>query len=156
MTEDTLSRRTFATHSIKAVLSGSLLTLVLQGCSGGSEDTGTGPIDPTGTSDLTLTLDLDAPQYAALKTVGGAIKVAAKGQLPLIVIQASAGTYLAFSSQCPHEGCEVNLPNSKGVLVCPCHGSQFDLQGNKLKGPTPRGLAGFSISLQEGKLEVTL
>lgn len=156
MAEDTLSRRTFAAHSIKAALSGSLLTLVLQGCGSGAEDTATGPLPPSGASDSTLTLDLADPQYAALKTAGGAVKVAAKGRLPLIVIQASAGTYLAFSSQCPHEGCEVNLPNSRGVLICPCHGSQFDLQGKKLQGPTPRGLVSFAVSLQEGQLNLTL
>ncbi len=156
MNEDPLSRRTFAAHSLTAALSGSLLTLVLHGCDNGSEETPANPVAPTEASDSALTLDLNDPRYAALKNVGGAVKVAVQGRMPLIVIQASAGTYLAFSSQCPHDGCEVNLPNSRGVLICPCHRSQFDLQGNKLAGPTPRGLVDFAVSTREGNLTVAL
>jgi len=44
-----------------------------------------------------------------------------------------------FSSHCTHLGCEINrLENNK--LVCPCHGSEFDLDGNAVKGPAYKSL----------------
>ncbi len=44
-----------------------------------------------------------------------------------------------FSSHCTHLGCEINrLENNK--LVCPCHGSEFDLDGNAVKGPAYKRL----------------
>ncbi len=39
-----------------------------------------------------------------------------------------------LSSHCTHLGCTINKEEN-GRLVCPCHGSEFDLDGNVMKGP---------------------
>jgi len=44
-----------------------------------------------------------------------------------------------FSSRCPHLGCRISSAEN-GELVCPCHGSRFDLAGKNLKGPANRSL----------------
>ncbi len=44
-----------------------------------------------------------------------------------------------FSSKCTHLGCQINKAQD-GVLICPCHGSKFDLQGKALKGPANKKL----------------
>jgi len=44
-----------------------------------------------------------------------------------------------FSSRCPHLGCRISAVEN-GELVCPCHGSRFDLAGKNLKGPANRSL----------------
>lgn len=44
-----------------------------------------------------------------------------------------------FSSRCPHLGCRISSAEN-GQLVCPCHGSHFDLKGKNLKGPANRPL----------------
>lgn len=44
-----------------------------------------------------------------------------------------------FSSYCTHLGCRIqNFEN--GQLICPCHGSSFDLNGNPQKGPATKQL----------------
>lgn len=48
-------------------------------------------------------------------------------------------TQSIFSSRCPHLGCRINS-SENGQLVCPCHGSRFDLDGKELKGPANRSL----------------
>jgi menaquinol-cytochrome c reductase iron-sulfur subunit len=46
----------------------------------------------------------------------------------------------AWSTTCPHLGCAIDKPASGQGFVCPCHDSQFDAAGNRLTGPSPRGL----------------
>jgi thiosulfate dehydrogenase [quinone] large subunit len=53
---------------------------------------------------------------------------------PILIVRRSAEEYLALSMQCTHEGCPINPP-VRGVMMCPCHGSQFDLSGQVRRGP---------------------
>lgn len=43
-----------------------------------------------------------------------------------------------FSAVCPHLGCTIDA--SKDGFACPCHGSSWGANGDKVAGPTPRGL----------------
>jgi Rieske Fe-S protein len=43
-----------------------------------------------------------------------------------------------FTAVCPHLGCTVNARQE--AFVCACHNSKWDVAGNALAGPTPRGL----------------
>jgi cytochrome b6-f complex iron-sulfur subunit len=59
----------------------------------------------------------------------------------------------AISTTCTHLGCIV-APSATG-FQCPCHGSQFDVDGNVTGGPAPKPLAWYSVSLTpSGELEV--
>ena len=62
-----------------------------------------------------------------------------------------------FSSTCSHLGCRINRAEGK-ELVCPCHGSRFDLKGNVAHGPADRGLRSLPFSLDriKGFLNITL
>ncbi len=44
-----------------------------------------------------------------------------------------------LSAHCTHLGCKIN-ETANGKLVCPCHGSEYDLDGNVLKGPAYKSL----------------
>ncbi|MFK5854884.1 MAG: Rieske (2Fe-2S) protein [Bacteroidota bacterium] len=44
-----------------------------------------------------------------------------------------------LSSRCTHLGCKINEAVDN-KLLCPCHGSTFDLKGNATKGPANRPL----------------
>ncbi|MEV6770114.1 Rieske (2Fe-2S) protein [Nocardia sp. NPDC051030] len=68
-----------------------------------------------------------------------------------VVTQPSAGTYLAFSSVCTHQGCAVNSL-SGGTINCPCHGSRFALDGSVVSGPATRSLVAREVSVQDGQL----
>ena len=52
----------------------------------------------------------------------------------ILVIRITHDTYSALSTQCTHEGCPVNKP-ANGIITCPCHGSQYRLDGTVLHGP---------------------
>ena len=76
--------------------------------------------------------------------VGGGKVFAAK---KVVVTQPSAGTFKAFSSVCPHAGCDVNEVKG-GTINCPCHGSKFAIaDGSVTAGPSPRGLPSVRIAV---------
>ena len=64
---------------------------------------------------------------------------------------------LVYSAACTHTGCEVNgWQESAGHLVCPCHGSEFDVAdaARVVNGPAPRPLAMLRVALEDGVLQV--
>ena len=58
----------------------------------------------------------------------------------LWLIQDDRGWY-ALSDICTHLGCRPGLDQINKLLICPCHGSRFDLQGFPTKGPATRPLS---------------
>jgi thiosulfate dehydrogenase [quinone] large subunit len=66
---------------------------------------------------------------------------------PSIVIQRTAGKFVAFDAVCPHAGCTVQYDQSAAVLVCPCHGSQFNAATGAVEtGPAATGLNPITIA----------
>jgi Rieske Fe-S protein len=62
-----------------------------------------------------------------------------------VITQPVAGTFKAFSTVCPHAGCNVNKIDA-GVISCPCHGSQFSVKdGSVVQGPATTGLTGKNV-----------
>jgi len=83
-------------------------------------------------------------------------------------------SFTIMSSRCTHVGCptqpngplfsaqrraertqngEVGLvPTQPSGFGCPCHGSQFDNEGNRTAGPAPRALDRYEFSIREGHL----
>ncbi|HYY12181.1 MAG TPA: Rieske (2Fe-2S) protein [Kineosporiaceae bacterium] len=78
--------------------------------------------------------------------VGGAVSAQAPtGQV--IVAQPAAGQVVAFSAICPHAGCKVAPSGSQ--LVCPCHGSRFEVAtGKVLNGPAKVDLKSVPVKVQ--------
>ena len=60
----------------------------------------------------------------------------------------NANDYLfALSQKCPHLGCHVPYCESSGRFECPCHGSIYDLAGEYIAGPAPRGMDRYEVTL---------
>ncbi|MDD5544520.1 MAG: Rieske (2Fe-2S) protein [Acidobacteriia bacterium] len=57
-----------------------------------------------------------------------------------------------FSATCPHLGCTVNVAASG--FVCPCHGSAWDANGQRVGGPALRGLDTLNTRIEDGILKV--
>lgn len=55
------------------------------------------------------------------------------------IIVNNNGTTTAFSAHCTHLGCKIDKMEGER-FVCPCHGSQYDLNGKVLKGPAYKDL----------------
>ena len=65
----------------------------------------------------------------------------------IIVVQASAGQYVAFSAACPHACCDVSYSSGGGqwVFRCPCHGAQFDITGASAGIRTSQSLTALNV-----------
>jgi len=65
-------------------------------------------------------------------------------------------TTAVFSSHCTHLGCKIS-GTSSGKLVCPCHGSEYDTNGNVVRGPAFKSLkkVPFKISADGNQIEIT-
>lgn len=77
-------------------------------------------------------------------------KVAGKVDYPAINM-----TFVLFSAICPHLGCRYDWNPGAKKFICPCHGSQFGIQGEHLAGPAPRGLDPLPLREKNGKAEIT-
>ncbi len=78
--------------------------------------------------------------------VGGAVAATLNGA-PVIVAQPTAGTAVAFSAACTHQGCPVAPEGVK--LNCSCHGSVFNaLTGAVEKGPATASLKAVDVAVK--------
>ena len=57
----------------------------------------------------------------------------------------------ALYKVCPHLGCLYSWSDQDGKFICPCHGSQYELDGDYIQGPAPRSLDRFSIRIVDGE-----
>ena len=48
---------------------------------------------------------------------------------------------------CTHLGCLYNWNGQENRFICPCHGSQFEANGDYIAGPAPRSLDRFVIQI---------
>ena len=70
----------------------------------------------------------------------------------LIVTQPTAGKFNGFNAGCTHTTCPVTNFDTKGKMVCECHGGEFDLDGKAIKAPARRPLNPQPIVVEKGKI----
>jgi Rieske Fe-S protein len=58
----------------------------------------------------------------------------------IIVVQESAGQYVALSAMCPHQWCDVQYDGPGQGFTCPCHQAHFDITGKSAGIRTSRPL----------------
>ncbi|MEO6913964.1 MAG: ubiquinol-cytochrome c reductase iron-sulfur subunit, partial [Candidatus Baltobacteraceae bacterium] len=63
--------------------------------------------------------------------------------------------FVIFSPICPHLGCRFDWSAVSNKFLCPCHGSQYTLDGTHVAGPAPRGLDPLPLREQSGMAEIT-
>jgi len=59
----------------------------------------------------------------------------------------------AASARCTHKGCTLKASGAL-ALKCPCHGSEFDINGIPTGGPAKTPLFRYAIMLKDGKVIV--
>lgn len=47
--------------------------------------------------------------------------------MPAYLLQPAAGTFIAYSSKCTHQGCVVDAFPDANAFKCACHGAKYDL-----------------------------
>ncbi len=65
------------------------------------------------------------------------------------------GKIKVFSPVCTHMRCNI-ITQRDGLLVCPCHGSRFDMDGNVVKGPATRNLDELTFSVKNDKIIIEI
>lgn len=68
------------------------------------------------------------------------------------VVKLSESEVVAYSPQCTHLGCAYHFEETKGEFVCPCHATNFSIDGRVLAGPAPRPLDRFPVKVQGSRL----
>lgn len=89
-------------------------------------------------------IQLSLGQYPELAKPDGAVKLQPDGQDEPIYLLVNGSNFVAVSPICTHRGCTVDVHGER--LVCPCHGSTYDREGNVLKGPAQRALTKYSLT----------
>lgn len=83
--------------------------------------------------------------------VGGAVSAKSPDGAPIVVAQPTAGTAVAFSAICTHQGCTV--APSGNQFTCPCHGSVFaGADGARVSGPAQRPLNPVPVQVVDGQV----
>ncbi len=70
----------------------------------------------------------------------------------IALMQHDDGILQALGMTCSHLGCQVR-PGG-GFLVCPCHGSTFDLRGEVVRGPAQRALNRYIVTEKNGRITI--
>lgn len=142
-----ISRKDFLKKT--ALLSGSMILLpameTLTGCSASGELSKV-TVSPEGVIKYKITGRLKNPGDGELLEL---VKTDSK----ILLIKKQGNTFTALNPVCTHRGCE--LIKRKDFLECPCHGSEFDLNGKVLKGPADDPLLSFAAEF-DGKNTVTI
>jgi Rieske Fe-S protein len=92
------------------------------------------------------TASVVAAKAGELKPNSG--KVFKFGSKPGIVIRTSEGELAAFNAVCTHLDCTVQFKTDTSQLWCACHNGTYDLSGNVVSGPPPRGLEKFAVNVR--------
>ncbi len=99
--------------------------------------------------------------HPVLASVGGSVVVRVPGGTgdaeEIVVTRTGASTAAAASALCPHQGCSVNAYDTRSArIVCPCHGSQFDVTGRLLVGPARQPLTPYTAAVESGGVAVEI
>jgi menaquinol-cytochrome c reductase iron-sulfur subunit len=68
------------------------------------------------------------------------------------VVKLSDTEIVAYSPSCTHLGCAYHFDSAKNEFVCPCHTTNFSIEGQVLNGPAPRPLDRYPVKTQGGRL----
>lgn len=104
---------------------------------GGSGITGT----TSGTA-INFTVDLTNSNYNDLKTAGNG-KIIGE----VLVAKTTAGSYVALSKICTHEGNPVAYRASSNDVFCQTHGSTFSIGGAVTNGPATTPLKTYTVTV---------
>jgi thiosulfate dehydrogenase [quinone] large subunit len=79
--------------------------------------------------------------------IGEAIGFTAPAVGAAVLVRLAADEVVAYSRTCTHAGCLVGYDSSNRILVCPCHGAEFDPAhgAEAIAGPTSTALPAVDV-----------
>lgn len=96
----------------------------------------------------------DAPPGTAFVMADGGENNAAGNATFGGFLTRDGGRLRAFAITCPHLGCSYAFDDGKKHFVCPCHGSEFALDGRVLHGPATAPLSHLTWQPGSGTTEI--
>ena len=101
-------------------------------------------------------LSLSKAESAPLLQPGSSLLIQPEGARDKIIVVNHDGSLSALSAICTHMGCAVNYDEKSGRVHCPCHGSEFALDGSNVKGPAKRPLKHYAVTSENGQIVIAL
>ncbi|PSL32464.1 QcrA and Rieske domain-containing protein [Dyadobacter jiangsuensis] len=95
----------------------------------------------TGTA-INFTVDLTNSAVSKLKTNGESIITG-----DVLVAKTTAGSYVALTRICTHEGNEVRYRSTSNDVFCQTHGSTFTTAGAVTNGPATTALKTYNVTV---------
>jgi Rieske Fe-S protein len=92
--------------------------------------------------------------FPVLQQTGGWVRGIPPAWGKPVVAVNTGGSYATLEAACPHRGCGVNYTGE--LLVCPCHFSEFSLDGAVLRGPAITPLGTYAWTVDAVALHITL
>ena len=140
----------------RSLLSGG--AALLAGC-GGSSSSGAAASTAAATTPAETSAAPSSEDSAPLAQLAdipvGSAVAATMGGKAVVVAQPTAGTAVAFSAICTHQGFTVTSVEG-GTIMCNHHGSQYDAKTGAVKqGPAPAGLKKVGIVVKGTKIVAT-
>jgi Rieske Fe-S protein len=90
-----------------------------------------------------------------LKTVNSSALLKIKDR-QILFVRDSEKTIRALDPTCTHRQCTVDYNSKTQNIVCPCHGSTYNLEGKVIKGPAEKALTVFSAELSDNNIILTM
>ncbi len=72
-------------------------------------------------------------------------------EIPAFIVKGKHG-FEVLDAHCTHMGCILNYCKKDKLFECPCHGSAFELNGKRVRGPARKPLKRFAFKIGDGKL----
>ena len=68
------------------------------------------------------------------------------------------GSFFAFDDTCPHRQCSLSEGELEDTtIVCPCHGSEFDIRSGKVVNPPARDpVQTYELRVQDGEIQIVV
>lgn len=77
-----------------------------------------------------------------------------QSEFPICLYNLKDDNYIASLMECTHRGCELNVGG--GIYSCPCHGSEFSVEGKVLEGPAERDLKTYKTQSDDKNVYIYL
>ena len=139
------------------------MALITCGCSGCSAFTGVSSMDEIPqelilVTDGNIKISLDDVPELREKGCAMKLKVSRLGEeTKIVLIHANDGQFYAVENKCAHMGRELDYKQGDEILRCTSFGhSQFELDGDRIKGPARNGIRTFPVSVTQNELVISI
>jgi len=133
---------------------GGILGAILQSCSQPNNPADVASLPTINGAVTNGTIAISTATGSPIAGVGSAALVQYGGG-SILIAHTAATTFVAVSAICTHQGCLIT-GYSGGIYTCPCHGSQFNTNGQVTQGPASAPLHIYPTSFANEQVIITV